>query len=122
MPALEGGAALLGLVLTLGAIGVLLHEGVSGASVPPDIVVSVEGIRAGDGGGHLVEFVARNHGDQTAAQVTIQGELQSTGGGETSEVTIDYIPDGSERRGGLFFAEDPRGRQLDLRALGYTQP
>ena len=59
----------------------------------------------------------------TAAAVQIEGELLD---GErviaTSQVTLDYVPGNSERRGGLFFREDPEAHGLKVRALGYAEP
>ena len=59
----------------------------------------------------------------TAAAVQIEGELVE---GErvlaTSQVTLDYVPGNSERRGGLFFRENPQAYDLEIRALGYAKP
>jgi uncharacterized protein (TIGR02588 family) len=41
---------------------------------------------------------------------------------ETSQATIDYLPQRSERRGGLFFTRNPEGLDLNLRAEGYSEP
>jgi uncharacterized protein (TIGR02588 family) len=41
---------------------------------------------------------------------------------ETSEVTIDYVPAGSQRQAGLFFIRDPQQYELQLSAKGYEQP
>ena len=76
---------------------------------------------AGDG------FVARiagvNASPETAAAVQVEGVL-SRGGEEveSATATLDYVPGHSEKRGGLFFAEDPREGDLRLRALGYQEP
>ena len=37
-------------------------------------------------------------------------------------MTLDYLPQDSERRGGLFFTEDPAAYELVLRAQGYAEP
>ena len=41
---------------------------------------------------------------------------------ETSDITFDYVPGHAERKGGLFFRQDPRMHKLELRALGYQTP
>lgn len=41
-------------------------------------------------GGYVVEFLAHNRGNRTAASVMVEGALRSAAGGvETSEATID---------------------------------
>jgi uncharacterized protein (TIGR02588 family) len=70
-----------------------------------------------------VQFRALNEGGATAAQLMIEGELSGPDGPiETSEATLDYLPPRSGRQGGLFFARDPRGLDLQLRARGYAKP
>lgn len=114
-------AAVSGL-LVLGAMGVLLHEAITERPTPPRIEVAVDSV-ARSGSGYVAEFTARNSGNQTAAGLSIAGELRSdTGSVERSEVTIDYLPARSTIRGGLFFREDPRRYVLEIRPLGYGEP
>ena len=116
-PLLEWIASAIGLLLTLGVMAVIARDAFNGsAGMTPDIAVSitrVQPVRAG----FLLEFEARNLSPVTAAQVTIEGKLPD---GETGTATIDYVPGRSARRGGLFFAHDPRG--AEIRALGYQDP
>ncbi len=51
----------------------------------------------------------------------IVGRLRLAEGEQTSEVTLDYVPATSHRRGGLFFTEDPRRYPLSIREEGYSQ-
>ncbi|HYD86716.1 MAG TPA: hypothetical protein VEA80_04515 [Vitreimonas sp.] len=111
---LVGGA---GALLFCAMLAVLAMNATSDPSSPPSVVVAVERV-ASVSGGYVVEFVARNEGDTTAAMVEISGEA----GGETRTATLDYLPPHSTRRGGLFFARDPRGSGLTLRAEGYQDP
>jgi uncharacterized protein (TIGR02588 family) len=122
-PLLEWIAAGLGLVLTLGVIGVIGREAIAGETQqPPAIDVRAVSLRSMPSG-FLVEVVAANRSGGTGAAVTIEGELKSGETSvETSDFTFDYVPGHAERRGGLFFKEDPRKHQLELRALGYQQP
>jgi uncharacterized protein (TIGR02588 family) len=87
----------------------------------PEISVRVESI-AESGNGWLVRFAVRNAAPSTAAGVRIEGELRRGGKTETSAVTLDYVPGGSELKGGLMFAHDPRRGRLLLRPLGYVEP
>jgi uncharacterized protein (TIGR02588 family) len=116
-PLLEWIASAIGLLLILAVTGVIARDAFNGsAGMTPDIAVAVTRVQPVQAG-FILEFEARNLSPVTAAQVTIEGKLP---GGETSTATIDYVPGRSARRGGLFFAEEPRG--AELRALGYQDP
>lgn len=114
---LEWIASAIGLLLTLAVMAVIARDAFNGsAGMTPEIevaIIRVQPVRSG----FLLEFEARNLSPATAAQVTIEGKLPD---GETGNATIDYVPGRSARRGGLFFAHDPRG--AEVRALGYQDP
>jgi uncharacterized protein (TIGR02588 family) len=116
------GIGLLGLLFILGSIGFMLYEAAAGDSSPPDVTLQVESILPTKHG-FLVEFRANNEGGRTAEGLTVEGELRN---GEevveSSETTIEYVPSHSERAGGLFFTQDPREYELELRAKGYETP
>jgi uncharacterized protein (TIGR02588 family) len=118
----EWAAAALSTVVVLGAIGFMLNEAFTVPSSPPMITVRVDTIVAA-GSGYVVEFRAQNSGQTTAAGLTIEGELRSdTGTVEKSNVTIDYVPAGSHRRGGLLFTHDPARYTLQIQPKGYDRP
>jgi uncharacterized protein (TIGR02588 family) len=122
-PLLEWLAAGIGLLLTLALLAVIGREAIAGDSdEPPAIEIRAGAVRALPSG-FLVEIVAANRSGGTGAGVTIEGELKSGDAAvETSDFTFDYVPGHAERRGGLFFKEDPRRYKLELRALGYQLP
>lgn len=117
----EWAVAVLGLLLVVGAVAFLLLDAVRSDGAPPDLAVRADSVTPA-GGGWLVRFTAVNRGRQTAAGVDVVGELRDAAGVETHRVTLDYVPGRSARRGGLFFARDPRGAALQLRAEGYQEP
>ncbi len=109
-------------LLVLGVIGFLVYDGLASPQTPPDVRVEVDSIQQA-GPGFLVLFRAHNSGNNTAADVIIEGELLADSGRvETSETTLDYVPAGSEQRAGLYFTRDPRSLKLRLRAHGYRDP
>ncbi len=119
---LEWLAAAIGFALLLFVVGVIGREALLGEGrQPPAIVVQAKRILAVERG-YLVEFEATNRTSGTAAAVTIEGEVADGADSETSTVTLDYVAGNAKVKGGLFFTGDPRGRRLEIRALGYQEP
>ena len=122
-PLLEWIAAGVGLVLTLGMMAVIGREALRGDPMqPPAIEVAATAITPIPSG-FVVEVVAVNRSGGTAAAVQVEGELKSGDESiETSNLTFDYVPGHAQRKGGLFFREDPRRHRLEVRALGFQAP
>jgi len=122
IPFTEWAAAIVGLVLVCGAIAFLLYKGVARDGVPPNISVEPESVVQVTGG-YLVTIRAVNRGDFTAAAVTVEGALHGASGvAETSDMTFQFLPPNSQRKGGLFFEKNPRDFELKLRPKGYEVP
>lgn len=114
--------AVVGLILVVGAISTTLYRAVTEESTPPILEISVEAI-VPTSNGFLVEFRVKNTGNQTAAALTIEGELKrGEESVETSTVSLAYAPANSRREGGLFFTKNPNEFELNIRALGYEKP
>jgi uncharacterized protein (TIGR02588 family) len=112
-------------ILLLGTIGDLVYQGTIPAAGPPAVSLSVVRIEPLPQHGFVAIVRATNRGGQTAAGLKIEGELRRPGApAETREFTLDYLPAGSSREGGLFFAQDPRSPDADLvlRPSGYNKP
>ncbi len=121
-PLLEWVSAGVGLALTLGLIGVIGWEAVNADDSPPAVTVERLGATR-TAAGYVLEIEVTNRGGSPAAQVAVEGELIGPDGEtETAQATFDYVPDNSVRRGGLFFAGDPRAGTLRLQAKGYVEP
>lgn len=121
-PLLEWVSAAIGLVLTLGVIGVIGWEALNADDSPPGMKVESLGATR-TGSGYVLQIRVTNTGGSPAAQVIVEGELTPPGGEpETAEAAFDYVPDHSTRTGGLFFKENPAVGALDLRAKGYVAP
>ncbi|HEX7046354.1 MAG TPA: TIGR02588 family protein [Gammaproteobacteria bacterium] len=103
-------------------LGYLFYQVIAGDHSPPDIVVEIVEIRD-NGDDWLVTFEAQNLGGETASGVVITGELSRWGIiTESTDITLDFIPAKSSRRGGLFFQHDPRKADLALAPSGYVLP
>lgn len=121
-PAMEWLVAAIGLILVVGAVGFLIYKAVGEKDAPPNIVVSVDSIIP-RGDKFLVNFRVKNSGATTAAALTIEGELKNGEQSiEVSTATLAYAPSNSERKGGLFFSENPQNFDLQIRATGFEEP
>ncbi|WP_158044815.1 hypothetical protein [Skermanella pratensis] len=121
MPPLQWATALLGLVMTVGSIGLILYDAFD-QDTPPKLQAHAER-HSRIHGRHLVEFVVTNDGGATAARVTVEGTLGRAGTTlETASVTFDYVPAHSQTRGGMLFDHDPGTNDVTLEAKSYTEP
>lgn len=114
-PVLEWIMGGLGLLIVLGVLGVILSEAFA-ARDPAAIQARLVEARP-SATGWLAEIEVENTGDETAAQVEIEGRL----GAETASATLDYVPAGGRERLALGFDADPRAG-LELRTRGFTEP
>lgn len=122
IPLIEWIASLLGLVLVVGAAGMMIYYAFDQQDIPPRLRAESDGVTA-TGGRYLLEFTVYNDGGSTAATVNIAGSLKRGGRIiESASVTFDYVPAGSSASGGMFFAHDPRRYRIELDANSYMEP
>lgn len=120
-PLLEWVTGAIGALIFCALLAVMIATGLSGADGPPSVRVTIERVQQVESG-YVVEFIARNDGEGTAAAVDIVGELSTGEQAEERRAHVDYLPPHSERRGGVFFETDPRQGEFTLRAEGYNDP
>ena len=109
-------------VLIAGMLSWIGWEAVTRKATPPDLSIRVLATEA-TSAGHRVAFDIYNSATTTAASVTVIGRL--TEGDrivEEYQVTFDYVAAESKSTGAILFRNDPAGRDLDIRAAGYTDP
>ena len=122
IPLLEWVFAGIGLVLVLGAAIFITWHGFTRGSSPPDIMLRAESV-AERRNHYVVTIRATNLGATTAKGLKVEGELKrGEEVVESSEMTFDYVPPDSARKGGLMFMKDPRQYELRLTAKGYEVP
>lgn len=122
IPSAEWVSAALGLMMVLSAVAYLVYSSVGRTGSPPEITITVLAIEA-QKTGYLVRTRVSNGGTSTAAQLSIEGTLKTkTGEEQRSEVTLDYVAAGSETNAGLFFTQDPRQGELQVRPVSYQDP
>jgi uncharacterized protein (TIGR02588 family) len=119
---LEAVAASIGAILALATLGIIVWDGIRDQGRPALVTITAGAVTQHEAG-YVVEVIARNSGDATAAALLVEGSLrQGDQVVETSETTFDYVPSRSQRKGGLVFAADPRAYALTLQAKGYIEP
>jgi uncharacterized protein (TIGR02588 family) len=122
IPPLEWVFAVIGVMLVAGAAAFITWHGFTRGSSPPDVSLRVDGVSQVRNG-YVVTLRAKNAGATTAKSMKVQGDL--TRGGvvvESAEMSFDYLPPDSERKGGLMFTRDPRQYEVKLTAKGYEVP
>jgi uncharacterized protein (TIGR02588 family) len=119
---LEWVTGILSAILVLGIVGWIAGQAILDRDTPPEFRSTIHSTQA-VAGGFRIEFELFNDGSTTAAAVEVRGEMLSDDAAlETAQVTFDYVPGKSSARGALLFAEDPAGREIRIRAVGYTDP
>jgi uncharacterized protein (TIGR02588 family) len=122
VPVWSWAAAALGLLLVAGSAGFMLYTAYVRDDSPPLVAIAVEAI-APSGDGYVVKINVINRGSLVAAGLVIEGVLSDDSSTiETSTITIDYVPSGSQREAGLYFSRDPRRFRLQVRPKGYVDP
>lgn len=118
---LEWAVFVVSVALILAVMAVLLKDAQSPDS-PPDLVLRfgepVKGQR-----GFSLPLIVSNGGQQTAEQVHVEVSLTIDGREvEKSDMTMAFVPRGSEREGAVVFDRDPRAHKVEGRVTGYETP
>jgi uncharacterized protein (TIGR02588 family) len=122
VPVWSWAVAALGLLLVAGSAGFMLYTEFVRDNSPPLVTIAIDAI-APSGDGYVVKIGVINRGSSVAAGLVIEGVLSDNSSAvETSTITIDYVPSGSQRQAGLYFTRDPRTLRLQVRPKGYVDP
>lgn len=121
IPALERIVSAIGLLLTLGAVGVLIADAVQ-PRTPPDLTARLIGVEA-TRAGFVAEVEVLNAGRITAENVDVEGVLTpATGEQEAATASLDYVPGGGAEAVTFQFRADPRAGDLELTVRGWSEP
>ena len=122
IPLLEWAVGAVGLAIVSTVVGVLLYEAVAGDKGPPELRLTVQSV-APLKQGFLVMVRAENIGGEPAARVPIVAEVWAQAKVvESSETQFEHLPPHSSRDAGVFLQQDPRSKEIRLRALGFEEP
>ena len=108
-------------VLIAGVLGLLLQRHVTSGTGPAAIRITL-GEAVSSGAAYAVPVEVRNSGDTTVEDVHVSVTLTGGGRGESSEVTLPYVPYRSQRRAWVTFSRQPSTGQLEARVIGYREP
>lgn len=109
-------------ILIAGLLGWVGSEAFTREATPPDLAVTVLTTEKA-AAGNRITFDIYNTGNTTAAAVTVIGRLlEGDRTIEENHVVFDYVAAESKSTGAILFKNDPAGRQVDVRAAGYTDP
>jgi uncharacterized protein (TIGR02588 family) len=122
IPRSEWAVAIGGLVLVVGVIAYLIQVALTDKDTPPDITVTAVDV-APASGGYLVRIEAFNSGGQAAADVRIDATLRQDGAAiERRDLSFDFLPTRSKRRGGVVFRHNPDAFQMELSVVSHREP
>jgi uncharacterized protein (TIGR02588 family) len=107
------------LLLLAVVIGVVVNLWVSQTEKPPRFKVEM-GAARDEAGLFYLPFTLTNEGDQTAAEVTVEGKIGASDKEETASTTFDFMPGRARQEGVLVFSADPASAQV--RVTSYQQP
>lgn len=107
------------LLLLAVVVGIVIKLWVSETQEPARFKIEV-GAARNDVGQYHLPFTLTNEGDQTAAEVTVEGKIEGAGNEETSSTTFDFIPGHARQEGVLIFSGDPAAAQL--RVASFQRP
>ena len=106
----------------LGLVGFLVIDGITDEGRPPQPVVEVA---PGDAyviaGGWILPAIALNGGDVAAESLALRATATVDGSEEESDVTIDFLPPGSEVEVSFGFTGQPDG-EVTVTVVGFRLP
>jgi uncharacterized protein (TIGR02588 family) len=106
----------------VGVVGFLVIDGIVDEGRPPDPVVTLHHAQAHVGGqGWYLPATVTNRGDSAAEAVLLRASAVVGGDEEESEVTIDYLPSGTDVEVTFAFSAEPDG-EVTARPIGFRLP
>ncbi len=111
----------LGISLTLlaGVVATVVSVWLNPSLKPAEFTVERGQVRAANGHYYLPVTI-KNEGDATAAEVTVEGTLDTTSPEEIATTTFDFVPARSDAEGVLIFSQEASG--ATVRVISYQKP
>jgi uncharacterized protein (TIGR02588 family) len=119
---LEWVALVVSVLAVLGVVGFLLVDGLQDEGRPPLPVVEVQAADAyGTEHGWLVPASVMNDGDSAAEALVLRASAEVEGEAEEAELTVDYLPAGTEVEVTFGFSAAPDG-DVSVQVIGFRLP
>lgn len=119
---LEWAVLAISAVLVVGIVGFLVVDGLRDEGRPPEPVVELrldEGYATDHG--WIVPATVNNLGDTAAEALVLRATAVVAGTEEEAELTVDYLPPGTEVEISFGFSARPEGA-VDVRTIGFRLP
>lgn len=110
---------IISILLLAGVIGTVLALWFSSSNTPARFRVE-RGAARNEGGHYYLPIKVINEGEETGAEVTVEGKHKVNEREETASTTFDFIPGHSTAEGILIFMADPSS--ADVRVISYQEP
>ncbi len=105
-----------------GLVGFLVVDGLTDAGRPPKPVITLQTDAAyGVSEGWILPAMATNEGDEAAEALALRATATVDGVEEESEVTIDYLPAGTDVEFSFGFSGRPEGAVM-VSIVGFRLP
>lgn len=119
---LEWTALAVSVVALVAVVGFLVVDGIADQGRPPQPQVTLhEGKAYRVEGGWMLPATVTNGGDSAAEAVVVRGTATVAGAEEESEVTLDYLPAGTDVEVTFGFTDEPDG-DVSVRIVGFRLP
>jgi len=119
---IEWVALLLSGVLVLSVVGFLVVDGLRDEGQPPEPVVVLRPDEAyATDHGWILPATVSNSGDTAAEALVLRATVTVDGAEEESELTVDYLPAGTEVEVSFGFSGQPDG-ELSVQIVGFRLP
>jgi uncharacterized protein (TIGR02588 family) len=119
---IEWVALLLSGVLVLSVVGFLVVDGLRDEGQPPEPVVVLRPDEAyATDHGWILPATVSNSGDTAAEALVLRATVTVDGAEEESELTVDYLPAGTEVEVSFGFSGQPDG-EVSVQIVGFRLP
>ena len=119
---LEWVAVAISAAAVAGIVGFLVVDGLTDAGRPPEPVISLQTDAAYDvGDGWILPAIATNAGDESAKALALRATATVDGVEEESEISIDYLPAGTDVEFSFAFSSEPDGEVM-VSIVGFRLP
>ena len=119
----EIAAASISAAILLVVVAAVLYLWAFSADEPPLLQATQAGSVREAGGSFYVPIEVRNAGDRAVTGVSVSAELEAGGElVESGELQFEWLSGGAAERGTFIFTQDPSGKDLVIRVVGYRIP